>query len=388
MLESTSDPTRIVSLDQFRGYTVLGMFFVNFIGSFAFQNPAPFPASTQVIVTGIAALCKHHNTYFSYADSIMPQFFLAVGFAYRLTFLRRLRTAGSWAACGSVLRRCLGLVLLGFVIYHLDGRYEKWEDLEQPGLRGVLGKAFQRNVFQTLTHIGLASLWVLPVIAARPWVRTLYAVFSAGLFFGLSQGWYYDWVMQRPGIDGGPFGFLTWSIPLLVGTLAFDALVVDSKWRLALHYFGWAVVLMLLGYALACLNLITPPNAAPTEAGWTDWLVEPPFVPPSRPVNLWTMSQRTGSVSYLTFGAGFALAVYALFVLACDVGRFQSGASRTLGSNALAAYILHELVFAAVKPYVPKDSPLGYILAAFGVALALCYLFLRYLEKRQLFLRL
>ena len=33
---------------------------------------------------------KHHNTYCSYADTIMPQFFFAVGFAYRLTFLKRL----------------------------------------------------------------------------------------------------------------------------------------------------------------------------------------------------------------------------------------------------------------------------------------------------------
>ena len=62
---------RIHSLDQFRGYTVLGMFFVNFIGYFA-VTPAIF---------------KHHNTYCSYADTIMPQFFFAVGFAYRLHVL-------------------------------------------------------------------------------------------------------------------------------------------------------------------------------------------------------------------------------------------------------------------------------------------------------------
>jgi len=44
---------RLVSLDQFRGYTVLGMFVVNFLGGF----------------TVTPALLKHHNTYFSYADS-------------------------------------------------------------------------------------------------------------------------------------------------------------------------------------------------------------------------------------------------------------------------------------------------------------------------------
>ena len=69
-------PRRIVSLDQFRGYTVVGMLFVNFLGGFVV----------------VPAVFKHHNTYCSYADTIMPQFFFAVGFAFRLTFLRRLAT--------------------------------------------------------------------------------------------------------------------------------------------------------------------------------------------------------------------------------------------------------------------------------------------------------
>ena len=57
---------RIVSLDEFRGYTVAGMLLVNFIGGFR----------------EVGAIWKHHNTYCSYADTIMPQFFFAVGFAY------------------------------------------------------------------------------------------------------------------------------------------------------------------------------------------------------------------------------------------------------------------------------------------------------------------
>ena len=78
MTVPVSDDSRIVSLDQFRGYTVLGMFFVNFVGHFH----------------AIPAIFKHHNTYCSYADTIMPQFFFAVGFAYRLTLRRRLPAAG------------------------------------------------------------------------------------------------------------------------------------------------------------------------------------------------------------------------------------------------------------------------------------------------------
>jgi hypothetical protein len=59
-----------------------------------------------------------------------------------------------------------------------------------------------------------------------------------------------------------------------------------------------------------------------------------------------------------------------------------------LGSNALAAYILHDLVEGAIKPYAPNDSPLWFVGAAFGLFLGICYLFLRHLEKHRLFLRL
>ena len=48
---------------------------------------------------------------------------------------------------------------------------------------------------------------------------------SATTFHLLSHYGYYAWVMERPGIDGGPLGFLTWTIPLLVGSLAYDAMV-------------------------------------------------------------------------------------------------------------------------------------------------------------------
>ena len=64
---------RIASLDEFRGYTVAGMLLVNFIGGFVV----------------VPAIFKHHNTYCSYADTIMPQFFFEVGFAFRLTFLNK-----------------------------------------------------------------------------------------------------------------------------------------------------------------------------------------------------------------------------------------------------------------------------------------------------------
>jgi predicted acyltransferase len=360
--DSPTPRSRIASLDQFRGYTVAGMLLVNFIGGFQ----------------AVGDLWKHHNTYCSYADTIMPQFFFAVGFAFRLTILRRLKTLGAWPATRAVIVRNLGLIALGFVIYHLDGEVKSWESLRTLGFRGFLAQAFNRELFQTLVHIALASLWVTPVIAAGTAARVGFMVASAALHLGLSYWFYFAHAWKLPVIDGGPLGFLTWSIPLLVGSLAYDAMAeAPRRSRVVLKFLAWSVVLMALGYALSGLGL--EGKVAP-----------PPFVKPpaSQPANLWMMSQRAGTNSYLIFASGVSLAVYALFVVLSDGLGLTLGLFRTFGQNALAAYILHPMVGSAVKPYVPDDSPLWFAMAGFGVYFAICYLFIRYLEKHELFLRL
>jgi predicted acyltransferase len=377
----STNSERLISLDQYRGYTVLGMFFVNFAGNFAI-TPAIF---------------KHHNTYCSYADTIMPQFFFAVGFAYRLTLLKRLKTTGPSKAYRHVIWRNLGLILLGFVIYHLDKRASSWEAWQVFVREHLAGQLLKREIFQTLVHIAVASFWVLPVITASPAVRIAFACFSGILHLGLSYWFYYDWVHADPaGIDGGPLGFLTWTIPLLTGSLAYD--VVVSHRSLGTKFLQMAcggIILMMMGYGLSCLSIAPRQSKSPIDTISFRW-VEPPFVPPATgPGNelvhkstLLTMSQRAGSISYLTFTAGFSLAMYALFFLVCDVGQWQLGIFGTLGSNALAGYVLHELVGNAVEAYAPADSPLWYTACAIFLYLTICYLFLRHLQRHKLFLRL
>lgn len=368
-------PARLASLDQFRGYTVLGMFLVNFVGSY------------DAVATFLPIL-KHHHTYVSYADTIMPQFFLAVGFAFRMTFLRRLEREGAAAAYWHATKRIFGLLVVAFVVHTLGSGVANWEQFRSGQVWNAVAAGFKREYFQTLTHIAVTSLWVMPVIASRPGVRVLFMVGSAVLFHAVSHFGYYEWVNLPPkGIDGGPLGFLTWTIPLIVGTLAYDAMSTSTRPPVG-KLLLWGAALMLTAYALACLNRVTPPNHLSAADGWTGILVEPPFVPPSEAVNIWTMSQRSGSVTYQTFGAGFGLVVFALFVQACDVGTLSAGIFRTLGTNALAGYILHELVAAAVKPWVPKDSPLWWISVGCALYLGICYLLLRSLEKHKLYLRL
>src|SRR5688572_15065415 len=147
MADSVAQRTRIASLDQFRGYTVAGMLLVNFVGSF-YASPM---------------LLKHHNNFCSYADTVMPQFFFAVGFAFRLTMNRRVEERGPRAAYRLALSRILGLALVAILIYTPASLVSSWDELTTLGPGGVLQIA-AKDWFQTLMHIAVTTLWLLPVI--------------------------------------------------------------------------------------------------------------------------------------------------------------------------------------------------------------------------------
>lgn len=371
---ATSQSPRIVSLDQFRGYTVAGMFLVNFIGGLAL----------------VPALLDHHNTYCSYADTIMPQFLFAVGYAYRLTFLRAVQKEGRGAAVRHAVKRGLGLILIGVAIYGMDGGGESWEQLRSSGLGGFLYSRLHGEVFQALVHIGLTILWVLPVIGAGIWPRAGFVVFTALLHFAASWWFNHDLILQTPYWDGGPLGFLTWAIPTLGGSFTYDIMTSRSAREALRPLTILALLFMVLGYAISCGTYVKAALAAPDSyPGILSWLAPPPFVQPTNPVkDLWSMSQQLGNSSYLFFGTGVCFAVYALFVVLSDIGTFSLGVFRTLGQNALAAYIIHIIVCDKVLVHVPKESPLWYVSIAFCVFFGITYLFCRYLEKHRLYLRL
>lgn len=387
------DSSRLISLDQFRGYTVVGMFLVNYAGRFA----------------AIPPILKHHNDYCSYADTIMPHFLFAVGFAFRLTFERRVQKEGVAAAYSRVVRRLFGLVLVAIVVYSATAPAETWEQLRLLGIR-ALATPLKRDWFQTLMHIAATSLWILPVIRTSAGVRISFALVSAIVHIGLSWWFNFTWCNTPPnGIDGGPLGFLTWTIPAIAGTLACDLVTSangKSRWTGLL---GGAALLMALGWGFSCgtrlydvppeqveahreIKLAEHPVIPPPEQHVYRGLAEPPFVPPPdhtlRKWNYWMMSQRAGTLSYLTFCAGLSLAVYALFHLLCDVMRWELYPLKVFGTNALVGYILHNIVANAIHPFVPRDAPGWYVWLSIALFFAIMWIFIRHLEKNNVFLRL
>ncbi|MCC7496489.1 MAG: hypothetical protein IT160_02850 [Bryobacterales bacterium] len=361
--------SRIASMDQFRGYTMAGMFLVNFIGAFAVVHP----------------VFKHHNNYNSYADTIMPHFFFAVGFSLRLALLRHIERMGRSAAYRKAVTRCLSLILIGLVVYHLDGNFRNWQDLQKLGWGGFIAQSFWRSPFQALVHIAITSLWILPVIGASARVRVIFLAGTSLLHLALSHAFWYSLLWDKKVIDGGQLGFISWAIPTLMGSFAYDWIAKRGSAGAMKPLLQWGLVLSVFGYALSCLNAVFNPVQA---GGLSRFLVEPPFWPPSRPVDLWTMSQRAGSNSYLWFSAGFSLLVYALFVWLSDQKGKQLSMLRVFGLNPLAGYIIHGVVADAVRPYAPGDSPLYWVAVTFAIYFGITWLFVWGLDKQKIYLRM
>lgn len=321
---------------------------------------------------GLPATLSHHNTYCSYADTIMPQFFFAVGLAYRWTFLRRAAAAGEAVAYRHALRRNLRLLALGVFVYGiLSGAF--------------LTQHFLDNTFQTLTTIAVTSLWVMPVMGRGPTTRAVFMVVSAALHLYLSYAFYFEYT-QRHSIDGGPLGFLSWSIPLIGGTLACDFMQRRrTAPSIALNTLTGAM-LMGVGYLLSSSGRFA--SALRGTLGETPLWAALPFTAPNGPVDMWTMNQQAGSVSYLLFAAGFSFCILAAWQILSDVGRLRVPAFQVFGQNALVAYLVQYPVAAIFWLLLPNGwSPWWYLVPT-AIFLASMYSLMRLFARKGWYLRL
>lgn len=385
---------------------MLGMLLVNFLGGYAV----------------CPRILKHTHDYCSYADTIMPQFLFAAGFAMRLSLCRRME-AGHHMPWGRIVRRILGLMLVAIVWYTYGNFDGVIRDFQTKDFGVVLYGLAKRTWFQTLMHIAITSLWILPVVMASVRVRIAYAA-GSGLLHAVLSWWFnFAWVHASPsGIDGGPLGVLTWAVPAICGTLAYD--MVKSAGVAAAPRIAFAgLIVAALAWLMSCgttiydIHVESPDSVVPAdalnpeppavklapdpvvpsrerwEAAKLTW-AEPPFVPPpdfrERQWNYWMMSQRSGNLSYPMFAAGLSLMLYAAFLWACDGLGWSLGIFRTLGTNSLAAYILHDIagwILGSLDWFPEKTSSVLWTVVAFCTFTAMVYAVCRVMEWRGWLLR-
>ncbi|MCA9199449.1 MAG: hypothetical protein KDA87_18010 [Planctomycetales bacterium] len=410
-----NESKRILSLDQFRGYTVLGMFVVDFLGH---QD-------------SIHHLLKHNENYISYADSILPGFLFAAGMSFRLTWLKRRQQQSVTATVWQFVRRSLALVLLSLMIYGFGVSISNWADWNQTSVLVFCFALLKARMWEVLAIIGMIQVLLLPIVGRSAAVRIFGAVGLLAAHVGLSgwfnfafvhgiQNWLDAW-LGTTGIrcwDGGCFGLATWSFVMLLGTLAYD-LVAALRTRpgsAAAYLVSIGVLLLAVGQALFAISAMYPDTLSATTASatanpnqrsvlsdspvwpatgfdvsaWRNGITESPLTPPPkfREVNYWMASKRTVSASFILLATGWNVLVFGLFIAVSDVFHWQWRIFRVLGQNPLLAYILHHMTAASIGSLVPRDSPLWFCLLGLAVFLCITYAMMEYLDRSRLYLRL
>ena len=400
--------SRLTSLDQFRGYSVAAMFVVNFLGGLTITH--------QVL--------RHNNTHFSLADSIMPSFIFACGFSYRMSFLKQPTGNGESKPYARFIKRSLGLILLSLMLYGFNTKLGNWSEMSGQRVTRFFSELFKADLWEVLAIIGALQILLLPLIAKATWVRAV-AFIALGLaHVFISWSFNYNFVNGRPNWmdayfgatskrawDGGFFGLVAWSQIMLAGTLAFDALKYCRQSTATGMIVAFGVVLMLSGYGLSCMTTlydleglseeqsvkissspVVPDFSLAEGRTWGNLFAEPPFVTPPPPAkrapNYWMMDKRVVTQSFVLFSTGFALALYGLFIVACDVNGLRLSVFEIFGKNPLAAYIIHHFVAHSILAIVPKDSPIAWALIGLAASFGITYLFVRFLDSRKLYLRL
>jgi predicted acyltransferase len=209
--------TRIVSLDQFRGFAIFGMILVNYLGFFE----------------KIPETMKHPHYGMTFANTIAPFFLIAVGMGFRMSIKNRIIKYGRKNSYLTALKRYLILIIIGIVLYGPDPVCSMWD---------------------ALVDIGFAGLLTLPFILSKKWIRIvlafLYLVIYQCLFAFTGYG---EWTM-RYSIDGGPIGILSWASILFFGTVLMDNLEELPRSEFIKHSLTGGFLLMILGYILSLLN--------------------------------------------------------------------------------------------------------------------------------------
>lgn len=316
---------RIHSIDQLRGYAIFGMVLVNVLGAF---DVIPWPF-------------KHHRAGYSYADTIAPLFIFVVGMGFRLSFQRRVASAGRRATYLHAVRRYLILCFLGLLYGGFDLRVSIWDALMDIGCAGLLALPFMER--STLTCAAATVAYLAGYEAIFHWTG------------------YGEWTMNNS-IDGGPLGPLSWVFLLLMGAVAWDVMASGRKTRI-------------LG---ACLAL----GASFTALGWILRAPWGEFKP------LWHFSQYAMTSPYTLYSTGLCFFTLLTFYILCDLARVRLPHMSLLGKNPLVLYLLQAFLCISMEMIVPETAPLAIATAAFLLAYAIVFATAWLLDRRGIIVKL
>lgn len=337
---------RIASMDQFRGYAILGMLLVDY-----FEN---FSAATHQL--------HHHREFMTYADTIAPAFMFVVGMGMRLSFKRRVEKVGVKKARTDLMKRYAMLVLIAFTMY--TGYL--WDALMNIGLAGLLGVWVADRKPSLRIAAGLLLLALYQAIFSF----TSYGGWLLGTVEYTSNSMPLIWKLIPFGpelvdcnINGGPIGHWSWLLMLLCGTVGYDILATATLRKILLGTLACGFAFAVAGWAL--------------HIPWTGAKAE------------WVFSKYYMTAPYALWASAICFFTMAAFYVLCDVLNVRIPTLTVLGMNPLFIYILQWCIMESAGRFIPHNTHnwVG-IMAGFALLYGVCYGTAYYMYKRNIFVRL
>jgi predicted acyltransferase len=206
---------RLDYIDQYRGFIMFSMILVNFLGDGHFEATPLF--------------FQHGHYQISYPDTVMPGFLFACGLSYRLSHLKHIEKFGLWTARWKIIfPRTVGLLILSYWLYGMGFKRLTWDQLLNTSDYQKNMWFFMGGFFGALCQIALSMVWCIPAIDKSILFRVIYAIISLCMYVLIAE-----WLIAGSGgnfnyfdgNEGGFWAFLSWSFPLLSGSIMYDVLV-------------------------------------------------------------------------------------------------------------------------------------------------------------------
>ncbi|MFX1273459.1 MAG: heparan-alpha-glucosaminide N-acetyltransferase domain-containing protein [Promethearchaeota archaeon] len=294
---------RLLSIDFFKGLTILLMVFVNTTGHF----------------DNIPVWSKHPEYYgLTYVDLIAPFFLFMMALNFRSSFSRRLKEFGRLRAYFRFFYRYLIFIGLGMAL----------------SIGETEAGIFTFN-WGTLQVLGLSGLIALPFIEQKKYIRISFAIL---LFIS------HQLLLETPfkqiiydGAEGGFFGSLSWAGMMLLSTVLADGISSynDGNFKKPLQVFGYGgMILIVIGISLNSFYVFN-----------INFLV----------------SRQYMTISYSLISIGIASLILLLIFYVFEIfGRShpilqKDNIISVLGKNALMLFIIHLIVIFVSFNFFPDD---------------------------------
>lgn len=369
MDNANTEQRRLFSLDALRGFD---MFFIMGGDALFLCLGALFPGTVLEWWGGQMLHVGWHG--FSFEDLIFPLFLFLAGVSFPFSLAKqRARGSDNVAVSLRVLRRAAILVLLG-VLYNGLLQFD-FDTLRYASVLGRIGLAW---ALAAIMYVWLSARWCAifsVVVLVGYWL--LLACISAPDADGAScysmQGnivSYIDRVLLPGALHNGihdPEGILS-TLPAVVTALLgiFTGVFIKNR---PMKGCAKAVTLALAAIALVAVGVL-----------WNN------LIPINK--NLWTSS-------FVCVAGGISLALFALFYYIIDVLEWRRWAFffKVIGVNSITIYLAQHFfdfsftvksLFGGMLSFLPSD----YDNVAFWLCyIVLCWLFLYFLYRRKLFLK-